>query len=163
MLDIIFLVIVVVSIIVGMVRGFARECLSLLVWVVAITVTILYSRQFATLLPSDTIETGNARLALAALSLFVGCLLIGALINFLFIRLTHKQTMSFLNRGAGFFFGFLRGCAICSVLVLVGHLYPGMQQELWWRESRLLPSFDKVAESIHKALPGSLGDHFDFG
>jgi len=62
---------------VGMVRGFARECLSLLVWVVAITVTILYSRQFATLLPSDTIETGNARLALAALSLFIGCLLIG--------------------------------------------------------------------------------------
>jgi len=162
-LDIIFVVIIVVSIIVGVVRGFAREFLSLLVWVVAITVTILYSRQFATLLPSDTIETGNARLALSALSLFVGCLLVGALINYLFVQLTHKKKMSILNRGAGFVFGFCRGCVICAVLVLVGHLYPGMQQELWWRESRLLPGFDKIAESIHENLPGNLGDHFDFG
>jgi len=161
-LDVIFLVIVVVSIIVGIVRGFARECLSLTVWVVAITVTILYSRQFATLLPSDTIETGNARLALSALTLFIGCLLVGALINFLFAKLTQKKSMSILNRGGGLCFGFLRGCVLCAGLVLVGHLYPGMQQELWWRESRLLPTFDKIAASIHKKLPGSLGDHFDF-
>ena len=88
MVDAILLIIVVVSVVVGVFRGFSREIVSLLTWVFALCVTVLYSRQFSTLLPSDTIESLPARLAVSAVALMIGCLLIGALINFLFAKIT---------------------------------------------------------------------------
>ncbi len=162
MVDAILIIIVAISVIVAAFRGLWRESMSLLTWVVAIAVAILYSRQFSTLLPSDTIESLPARLAVSALALFIGCLLIGALINFLFVKLHEASSMTILNRLGGVVFGFLRGAVINTVLVLAGHLFPGMQQELWWRESRFLPVFDQAAAAIYERLPPELASYFDF-
>ena len=160
--DAIFIIIIAVSVVVAAFRGLWRESMSLLTWVVAIAVTILYSRQFSTLLPTDTIESLPARLAVSALALFIGCLFIGALINFLFVKLNEASSMSIFNRFGGIIFGFLRGAVINTLLVLAGHLFPGMQQELWWRESRFLPVFDEAAASLYQRLPPELASYFDF-
>lgn len=163
MVDAILIIIVAVSVIVALFRGLWRESLSLLTWMVAIAVTILYSRQFSTLLPSDTIESLPARLAVSALALFIGCLLVGALINFCFLKLHENSSMGLLNRFGGILFGLTRGLVINTVLVLAGHLFPGMQQELWWRESHLLPYFDQAAAQVYQRLPPDLASYFDFG
>jgi len=163
MVDGIILVVLVISIVVSFVRGFFREFLSLSTWVVAILVALFLSRQFATLLPRDTIESVPARLAISALTLFIGCLLLGALINFLFEKITESRDIGWLNRTSGLIFGLARGVVIVSFLVLGAHLFPGMQQEAWWNESKLLPKFDKVAQAIHRTLPDELAGHFDFG
>ena len=161
--DAIIIIVLVISILVSFVRGFFREFLSLATWVVAVLVTLFLSRQFATLLPRDTIESVTARLSISAITLFIGCLLIGALINFLFEKLNESKEIGWINRTMGIMFGLGRGVVIVSIVVLGAHLFPGMQQEVWWKESRLLPKFDKVAQSIHKGLPQELADHFDFG
>ena len=162
MVDAILLIIVVVSVVVGVFRGFSREIVSLLTWVFALCVTVLYSRQFSTLLPSDTIESLPARLAVSAVALMIGCLLIGALINFLFAKITSNTKVGWVNRISGVFFGLVRGACINTALVLGGHLFPGMQQELWWRESHFLPYFDEAAAVIHQRLPPELSKYFDF-
>jgi len=162
MVDAILLIIVVVSVVVGVFRGFSREIVSLLTWVFALCVTVLYSRQFSTLLPSDTIESLPARLAVSAVALMIGCLLIGALINFLFAKITSNNKVGWMNRISGVFFGLARGICINTALVLGGHLFPGMQQELWWRESHLLPYFDRAAAAVHQRLPSELSNYFDF-
>lgn len=163
LVDIIILVVVLVSTIVSLVRGFSREFMSLATWVVAIVVTLFLSRQFATLLPTDTIESVQARLAISAVTLFIGCLLIGALINYLYDKINSDREIGWINRIAGVLFGLARGIVIVSSVVLGAHLFPGMQDEKWWRDSRLLPGFDRVAGSIHRALPQELAGHFDFG
>lgn len=160
--DAIILTVLVISVLVSFVRGFFREFMSLATWVVAVLVTLFLSRQFATLLPRDTIESVTARLSISAITLFIGCLLIGALINFLFQKLNDSKEIGWVNRLLGIVFGLGRGVIIVSMVVLGAHLFPGMQQEVWWQQSRLLPNFDKVAQSIHKGLPQELADHFDF-
>lgn len=160
--DAIILTVLVISVLVSFVRGFFREFMSLATWVVAVLVTLFLSRQFATLLPRDTIESVTARLSISAITLFIGCLLIGALINFLFQKLNESKDIGWVNRLLGIVFGLGRGVIIVSMVVLGAHLFPGMQQEVWWQQSRLLPNFDKVAQSIHKGLPQELADHFDF-
>lgn len=162
MVDAILLIIVVVSVIVAIFRGFSREMVSLLIWVFACTITVLYSRQFSTLLPSDTIESLEARLAVSAVALMIGCLLIGALINFLFAKMSSNTNIGWVNRLGGVFFGLVRGAVINTMLVMCGHLFPGMQQELWWRESHMLPHFDQVAALVHQRLPPELSNYFDF-
>lgn len=161
--DAIIVTVLLVSILVSFVRGFFREFMSLATWIVAILVTLFLSRQFATLLPKDTIESVTARLSISAITLFIGCLMLGALINFLFQLIHADRDIGLFNRLAGILFGLGRGVVIVSMVVLGAHLFPGMQQEVWWQESRLLPKFDKVAESFHKGLPLELANHFDFG
>ena len=89
--------------------------------------------------------------------------MLGALINYLFQLIHSGNEIGWLNRTAGVLFGLGRGVVIVSMVVLGAHLFPGMQQEVWWQESRLLPNFDKLAASIHKGLPLELANHFDFG
>ena len=161
--DGIILTVLVVSVLVSFVRGFSREFMSLATWIVAILVTLFLSRQFATLLPKDTIESVTARLSISAITLFIGCLMLGGLINYLFQLIHSGNEIGWLNRTAGVLFGLGRGVVIVSMVVLGAHLFPGMQQEVWWQESRLLPNFDKFAASIHKGLPLELANHFDFG
>ncbi len=161
--DAIIIIVLVVSILVSFVRGFFREFMSLATWVVALLVTLFLSRQFATLLPKDTIESVTARLSISAITLFIGCLMLGGLINYLFQLINAKGDIGIFNRLAGIVFGLGRGVVIVAMVVLGAHLFPGMQQEVWWQESRLLPKFDRVAASIHKQLPLELADHFDFG
>lgn len=160
--DAIILIVLVISVLVSFVRGFFREFMSLATWVVAVLVTLFLSRQFATLLPRDTIESVTARLSISAITLFIGCLMVGALINFLFQKITEAKQIGWVNRLLGIAFGLGRGVIIVSMVVLGAHLFPAMQQELWWQQSRLLPNFDKVAQSIHRGLPQELADHFDF-
>ena len=92
----------------------------------------------------------------------IGCLLIGALINFLFAKMSSNTSIGWVNRLGGVFFGLVRGAVINTMLVMCGHLFPGMQQELWWRESHMLPHFDQVAALVHQRLPPELSNYFDF-
>lgn len=151
--DAIILVVLLISTLVSFVRGFFREFMSLATWLVAVLVTVFLSRQFATLLPRDTMESVEARLSISALTLFVGCLLVGSLINYLFEKINEEGQITWFNRIAGIFFGLGRGVVIVSLVTLGAHLFPGMQEEPWWRESRLLPGLDQAAGSIHNLMP----------
>lgn len=161
-IDIIILVIVLISALVSLVRGFFKEAVSLITWVGAIVITLLFTRQFATLLPRDTIESPAARLGISALVLFFGCLLIGGLINFLFQKILANAKLGPADRIIGAIFGIIRGALIVGLLVMIAHLAPTMQQEYWWRNSRLLPRFENIAEFIHERLPEEIAGHFDF-
>jgi len=135
-IDIIIVVALLVSAIISFIRGFYREFISLTVWVVAIILALGFSSHFASLLP-DSIENPTARLGISA---FV---------------------LSF-DRIAGVLFGLMRGFSIVTLLVLMANLTPAIKQELWWRNSTILPSVQKVAKSIHKQLPNDIASHFSF-
>ena len=160
--DIVILAIIIVSALVSLVRGFFREAVSLLTWIGAIIITLSFTRQFATLLPPETIESPTARLGISAVVLFLGCLFIGGLINYLFQKIMANAKLGPTDRVIGVIFGILRGVVMVALLVLVSHLVPTIPQESWWQQSRLIPRFENIAESIHDKLPQEIADHFDF-
>jgi membrane protein required for colicin V production len=160
--DGLILLLLLLSAVISIARGFYSELVSLGIWVFAIAVTLFLSSRFSSLLPVDTIESPTARLSISAITLFFGSMLLGSLFNWLFQRLMENRPKRMLNRILGLVFGLVRGAIIVGVLVLFAHLVPSLQQETWWEESHFLSAFENIAKAIHSLLPQELAQHFDF-
>ena len=161
-IDLVVLGVIVVSALVSFLRGFVREAASLLTWIGAIVVTLMFTSRFATLIPADTISSAAARAAISAAVLFFGTLMIGGLVGWLLSRVTAGGALGVVDRTFGALFGVLRGALIIALLVLLANLVPTLKQESWWRNSLTLPYFQTAARLIHAQLPREIGQYFDF-
>src|SRR3954464_7577404 len=74
-------IVLTLSSVISLSRGFIKEALSLVIWIVALVVANVFSNRLEFLL-SDTISTPSLRAITAFVLVFVGVLLIGALLNF---------------------------------------------------------------------------------
>ncbi len=162
-IDICILLLILISVIISAIRGFFREALSLATWVAAILITLMFTSRFATLLPRNSIESPEARFAISALVLFIGCLLLGGLINYLFLKIrVPGKGKDWTDFWLGIVFGTLRGIVIVALLVLLANLNSSFKQENWWRTSLFIPPFQRAAFFLHAQLPTELAQHFDF-
>lgn len=136
--------IVVVSALISLKRGFVKEALSLLTWIVAGGVAWLFGGALSQYLV-EYIEVPSGRIIAACIILFIATLLVGALINFLIGELVRVTGLSGTDRFLGMAFGAARGGLLVVVLVGLLSLSP-VQQDPWWQQSILLPHFLMVAD-----------------
>lgn len=138
------LAIIAISTLISLKRGFVKEALSLLTWIVAGAVAWMFGGSAAQYLDSY-IQTPSARVIGGCAIVFVATLLVGAMVNFLLGELIRVTGLSGTDRFLGMAFGAARGALL--VVVAVGLLSLGpVQQDPWWQESRLLPQFLLVAD-----------------
>ena len=136
--------IIAVSALISLSRGFVKEALSLLTWIIAGAVAWMFGGGLSQYLESY-IQTPSARVIAGCAILFVATLLVGAMINFLIGELIRVTGLSGTDRFLGMAFGAARGALL--VVVGVGLLSLGpVQQDQWWQESRLVPQFLLVAD-----------------
>jgi membrane protein required for colicin V production len=136
--------IVVISALISLKRGFVKEALSLLIWIVAGAVAWMFGGSLAQYLV-DYIQTPSARVIAGCTILFVATLLVGAMVNFLIGELIRVTGLSGTDRFLGMVFGAARGGLL--VVVAVGLLSLGpVQQDQWWQQSKLVPQFLLVAD-----------------
>lgn len=136
LLDISILLVVALSCIFGLWRGFVREVLSLLAWIAAIVVARLYSPHLAPLFSSIT-DNDTARYVLAFAVLCFITLLLGALINHFMTRLISLAGLQVTDRLLGALFGVARGVLIVAVAVYFAAEF--YADRIWWIESQTLP------------------------
>jgi len=161
-IDWIIILVLLVSALISYFRGFFREVINLAVWVAAVAITLAFTANFASLLPIETVEKPQARLAISAGILFFSTLLVGGLANWLSMKIVEKRRKKPFDRVAGIVFGLLRGLIIVSLLVLLSNLTPNMKQEKWWRNSAFIPALQYIAKGIHRQLPDEVAQHFSF-
>ena len=149
--DFTILGIIVVSVLIGVWRGFIREALSLVGWVLAVWVTLTYSERLEQWLRPQ-IENHALRMAVAVALLFILTMLLVVLINHLLTTLVNKAMLSMPNRLPGLAFGILRGGLLVTVLVLLAGL-TNVPREPWWRQSMLIPYFQDAAIWSRSWLP----------
>jgi len=134
------------SALVGAARGFLREVIALVTWIVALLVawhfSSLITPYLGGLLSGPLVKPWAARLIVLFLVLLVGAL-VGAVAN-QFIRLS---IFSGVDRLGGFAFGVLRGFLLFGVFVLIGQLLQ-LDHERWWRDSHLIPTGESVANAV---------------
>lgn len=82
--------ILAVSTLLSLMRGFVREALSLVVWVLAFWIALAYSSKLAGLL-ADHISVSSIRLAVAFVVLFVATFIIGGISTYLISKLVQKR------------------------------------------------------------------------
>ena len=130
--------VVVLSALISIVRGFVREALSLLVWVVAFVIAFFFSEKLAPML-ANLFDLPSLRYLAAFAILFVCTLIVGSLVNFIMAQLVKMTGLSAIDRLLGMMFGVCRGVLICLlVLIFLPRILP-LQQDPWWQQSQLIP------------------------
>ena len=144
--DYLVLAVVVLSAIVGAVRGFLREAIALCIWIVALFVAWHFSDMIEPhlggLLASSHVRPWAARVIIVALILLFGAAL-GAIVSH-YVRLS---IFSGMDRFLGFLFGAARGVVLIGVFVILGQLLR-LDGEVWWRHSMLIRYGDSVADGL---------------
>jgi len=145
-IDYIFLGLVALSVLLGFMRGFFREALSLASWVLALWLALEFGQifvpVFSEILPSPTLQIWAARLMT-----FVLVVVAGAVVNRLIGMAVRKTGLSGTDRVLGMGFGFVRGVLLVGLLVLGAQVLE-LDREPWWDESRLVPYGLQVADQI---------------
>jgi membrane protein required for colicin V production len=151
---------ILISILVGALRGFMKEVFSLLVWAAAFTIAYLYADNVAVLM-EDHVSLPSARTAMGFTGLFVIVLLIGGLLNYLLGRLVESTGLSGTDRLLGGIFGTARGLVLVIVVLLVAGFTP-IPADPWWKDSQVIQRLLPVADWAASFLPESVSKHLDF-
>ena len=150
-IDIIISVALVASIIVGFVRGFVKESISIATLVIAIWASLYFGPAVGNLseswLSSQELQTWFGRLII-----FGVILAVGGLLGWGISKLVRLSILSGVDRLLGSLFGVLRGVLLVALFVIGGQ-FSGFDNDDWWLKSRLLPHFEVVADWIKEMAP----------
>lgn len=116
--DIVFLVIIVLSCMMGVFRGLIKEAFSLITWIGAILIGTWFHGALGDLM-SGMIENDTIRNISAFAILFVLAIFIGTIISNLLQTLMQKIGLGTVDRALGALFGLLRGLVIVVLILLV--------------------------------------------
>ncbi len=125
---------------ISLVRGFVKEAMSLVIWIAAFAVAMNFKEPAADFLV-NFIALASIRQLAAWGSLFVGTLLLGAVVNFLLGKLVSSTGLSGTDRTLGLVFGVFRGLLIVLALVIILPQAVPVDQDPWWLASSLIPLF----------------------
>lgn len=131
LLDIILLVVMLISGLLAMIRGFMREILSIAAWAAAAVVTLYF---FKRLMPFAESYFNNKYVAMGAViaGLFLGTLLIVSILTIRISDMILDSRIGALDRSLGFLFGLARGLIIVVVAYLFfDWLVPQKSQPTW--------------------------------
>lgn len=148
---------ILLSTLVGLIRGFVREGLSLAVWVIAVWLALTYSSVLAKHFESN-ISHPSIRYGVAFAAIAIVTLIVGGFINHLIAQAVKKTGMGGTDRILGLVFGFIRGALVIAVVLLLANLTP-VNNEAWWQKSHLIPRFNWLVKWIHNVLPPSIAQH----
>lgn len=162
-LDIIFIGILVISIVVGLIRGAIREILSLVGLFLSVYLAFKFSDFLAKNYVSRIFESEHISYITSFILIVVGTIFAIALVNLLISQLLKASGLSWFDRLLGLVFGLLRGAVICVIIVTVLGLLPSVTKSNWWLQSSLAPIFKEVASFGVEYMPESIGKYFDSG
>lgn len=157
-LDYGILALIAVSVLMGIVRGFVREAMSLVTWLLALSVGVLYCQPVAALFTSISME--GVRLLLAFILLALTTLIIGGIVSYFLARLIHFTGFSITDRIIGILFGLARGVVVVSLMVMLGEVTP-VKNDTLWKESKLVPRFQPMSQWMKDKLPSDFLKKFE--
>jgi len=150
-IDLAILGVIGLSALISLIRGFVKEALSLVSWVLAGVIATRYFSVLAEQL-KGYIENPYIQIAAAFAILFIATLIVGGIIGFIVSTVVKVTGLGGLDKVLGVVFGGLRGVFIITVLVLLAGLTP-IPEESWWQSALLPPYFAGMAEWLSALIP----------
>jgi membrane protein required for colicin V production len=159
-LDYTFLGVIGLSVVIGVIRGFVREVISVIVWVTAFWLAARYGvqvgEQFSAWLTSPMLQ-----MVAGFATVFVVILIGGTLVGYLARMIVGQTGLGGTDRLLGVVFGGLRGGLLVGLVVL-GAGFTALPQQAWWQGSIIASGYqpwvchDRVGHWLTRAreVPG---------
>jgi membrane protein required for colicin V production len=156
-LDLAVVVIIILSVIFAIGRGFVDETLSILAWAASAFATLFFAPRVAPLLHNHFAHAWEGA-AIAYLGVFLVVLLPLQFMSHRFAQTVRSSEIGPIDRSLGAVFGFLRGLAIVGIAYLLFTVFvPVHDQPHWVTGARLLPVIQKSADVIASVVPDQHG------
>ena len=152
-LDLILLLVMLVSGLLAMIRGFMREVLSIAAWGIAALVT-LYSYGKALPTAQQYFTSNTVATAVTVVSIFLVTLLVVSVLTIRISDLVLDSRVGALDRTLGFLFGLGRGLLIVVVAYLFfDWLVPDRNQPEWVRDAKSKVVIKSTGDWLKGMLP----------
>ena len=159
-LDYAIIGLVSIALIIGLLRGFKVELFSLAFWVLAMVIGLSFSLEFSVFLES-TISDTSPKIAASFTLLLLITLIVGTLIRLVLGESINKPELTFLDRLGGMIIGVLHGMIVAVILVILAGL-TSLPEDLWWKESKLLPPFQLCAVWLRNHIPSGMAEYIHY-
>jgi membrane protein required for colicin V production len=153
--DVLILVVLLGSTVIGALRGFVREAVCVVFWILAVWGAWQFGPviepHLGGLLADPSIAPWVGRLVILVLILLVGWVA-GMMLSYF----TRSIGLGPLDRVIGVLFGIVRGMVLVGLMIIGGELLH-MNQEDWWSRSKLVPYGETVGDWL-RAMVGEKGE-----
>ena len=146
--------VLLISLFVGMWRGFVFEVLSLAGWVVAYFGCSYLAPVLRALLPEGRFGEQAAEMGTLIAS-FIIILIVWTIAARVVRMLIHATPLSLIDRLFGAGFGLLRGVLVCLLMVWIVSMTPASASPTW-QASKAVPWVESVLSDLHIELPESV-------
>ena len=152
--DILIAVALLVSIGVGIWRGFVKEAISIAALLFAIWAALYFGPPVGDVSQS-WLSSEELQMWFGRILVFAVILSLGGLLSWGVSKLVRLSVLSGIDRLLGGLFGVLRGIILISLLIIGGQ-FAGFDNDDWWENSKLIPHLQVVADWIKVMAPVGL-------
>ena len=151
---------ILLSTLFAFVRGFVRELIALVSWVVGFAGAFAFAPAVGDWIP-EIPGYPAVRYLIAFAAILIAALVLGALIAGPLVKVIHSAGLGFVDRFLGSLFGVVRGLLLVVAFVLVAGL-TAMPRADWWQNSALAPPFVVAALALKPWLPQRWAERLDY-
>jgi len=150
-IDILIASAVIISIVVGFIRGFVKEALSIASLLIAIWAALYFGPAVGDVSES-WLSSEELQMWFGRVLVFAIILSLGGLLGWGISKLVRLSVLSGIDRLLGCVFGTMRGILFLAIFIIGGQ-FAGFDNDDWWLQSRLIPHFEVVADWIKVMAP----------
>jgi membrane protein required for colicin V production len=150
--DYIIAAVLLLFVIVGLVRGFLRELITLISWFVGFYAALKFAPGLSNGFLHSIIANDKQRYIVATILIFLVVIIVGAIINKLIHLVISTDGLGFLDKFLGLIFGIFRGILVVAI-ILIAIQITGHEKSTWYKDSQLVQHFQPVVMHFIPLLP----------
>src|SRR5210317_463928 len=153
-IDILIAAAILVSVVVGIFRGFVKEAISIAALLVAIWAALYFGPEAGDI-AENWFKSEELQMWFGRVLVFLVILSLGGLLGWGISKLVRLSVLSGMDRLLGAVFGVARGILLVAVAI-IGAQFAGFDNDNWWLKSNFIPHFEVVADWIKIIAPEGL-------
>jgi len=155
--DLILLVILGLTVLFGIMKGFVRQIIGILAVIVGLILAVNYYLVVSDFF-SQWISSSTLSHFVAFIGIFIAVLCLGGILSFIFSKVI-RGPLKFVNIALGGGLGLLKGLLICGVIVFAMLVFPFKEDAL--KQSFLAPYCVRVTKAVLYLIPDDLKVKFN--
>jgi membrane protein required for colicin V production len=156
-LDWVFIAVLLVSLLLGLLRGLVYEVLSVLSWITAFVLAQWLAPTVGAWLPLGT-SSEPLHYAAGFAAVFVAAVFAGGLAAWAMRRLVEAAGLRPVDRALGAAFGLVRGTVLLLALAVVVNMTP-LRKDAWWTESVGAGVSTTALKGLKPVVPEEFGQY----